>query len=336
MCGYADPTEKNPKKRRILREDLHPVEAEAIRDAARRLLEFGETVRAILKDRTGRGIRPVAAPAWTLPSFVYTMTSPRIAGLREWQGQLYPAAGWPAIIDADTHERLVKHFADPARRQHMVRTQQRLLGGIMRCPKCGHKMYYKPCKGRSDCYACANGPGRGCGGVAIIAQPLEEYVTGAVLDALESPRIQQALAEGADTTAPHRAELLADIKRAQDKREEARQDYSADRIDRADWLDIRDRTEERIKKARHEYDRLAGSVTVLGDIPPAEHVRDAWESWNTDRRRAAIKTVLNAIVIHPHDPSIAPNSIGRSKDPAKRVECNAAMLHQRVEFDWRV
>jgi hypothetical protein len=333
---YVNPNETDPKKRRILREELHPAEAEAVREAARRLLEFGEPVNAILKDWTRRGIKPVAAPAWRSPSFIYMMTSPRIAGLRAWQGKLYPAVGWPAIIDTDTHERLVKLFADPARRQHAVRRQQRLLGGILRCPLCGYKMYYKPCKGRSSCYACANGPGRGCGRVAIIAEPLEEFVTGAVLDALESPRIQQALRDGADTAAPHRTELLAEITRAQDKREEARRDYSADRIDRADWLDIRDRTEERITKARREYDRLAGSATILGDIPPAEHVRDVWESWNTDRRRAAIKTVLNAIVIHPHDPKVAPNSIGRSKDPAKRAESIAAMLRQRVEFDWRV
>jgi hypothetical protein len=58
-------------------------------------------------------------------------------------------------------------------------------------------------------------------------------------------------------------------------------------IDRNDWLDIRQRTEDTISAARREYDRLAGSVTVLGDIPPSDGVREAWESWNVDRRRAA-------------------------------------------------
>ena len=58
-------------------------------------------------------------------------------------------------------------------------------------------------------------------------------------------------------------------------------------IDRADWLDIRQRTEDEISAARREYDRLAGSATVMGDIPASERVRDAWEAWGTDRRRAA-------------------------------------------------
>jgi hypothetical protein len=42
---------------------------------------------------------------------------------------------------------------------------------------------------------------------------IEEYVTGAVLDALESPRVQQAVRSGQDTDAPRRAELLAEIRK---------------------------------------------------------------------------------------------------------------------------
>ena len=49
-------------------------------------------------------------------------------------------------------------------------------------------------------------------------------------------------------------------------------------IDRADWLDIRQRTENDISTARRDYDRLAGSATVMGDIAPSERVRDVWDS----------------------------------------------------------
>jgi DNA invertase Pin-like site-specific DNA recombinase len=38
---YANPDEPNPKKRVILREEINPVEADAIREAARRVLEEG-------------------------------------------------------------------------------------------------------------------------------------------------------------------------------------------------------------------------------------------------------------------------------------------------------
>jgi hypothetical protein len=90
-----------------------------------------------------------------------------------------------------------------------------------------------------------------------------------VLDALESPRVQEALRAGEDQHAPRRADLLAQIRDARDRRDEARRDYAGRVIDRADWLDIRQRTEDEIGAARREYDRLAGSATVLGDIPPS-------------------------------------------------------------------
>jgi hypothetical protein len=80
-------------------------------------------------------------------------------------------------------------------------------------------------------------------------------------------------------TAARRAELLKEISRAQDKRAEAWRDWAEDTIDKEDWLDVKQRTEARITKARREYDKLAGSVTVFGDIPASDMVRDAWNDW---------------------------------------------------------
>lgn len=116
--------------------------APALADAAERVLR-GETVGSVIRDWTARGIRPVAAAEWSPSSLVGTLVSPRIAGLREWQGHKYPTAQWPAIIDADTHEQLVKLFSDPARRKHITGRKLHLLSGLAPCPKCGHGLKYR-------------------------------------------------------------------------------------------------------------------------------------------------------------------------------------------------
>ena len=169
--------------------------------------------------------------------------------------------------------------------------------------------------------------GKGCGGVSVTAELLEEHVTGAVLDALESPRVQQAVRAGQDTSAPRRADLLEDIRRAQDKRAEARRDGADDRIDKADWLDIKQRTDARIARARREYDTLTGPAAVFGDIPASDMVRDARDGWNTDRRRAAVKAVLTRVIVGPH--------AGRKGGPNLTPELKLHSVRDRAGLDWR-
>ena len=91
----------------------------------------------------------------------------------------------------DTHERLVKLFADPSRRKHVVRAPAHLVSRIAQCPKCGSGLHYRRfAQRRADSYACVKSL-TACGETAIKAALLEEYVTGAVLHALESPRVQE-------------------------------------------------------------------------------------------------------------------------------------------------
>lgn len=325
---YANPEETVKRKRVILREEINPVEADALRDAAERVLR-GETVGSIIREWTQRGIKPSGGKKWEETSLVNTLKSPRLAGLREWRGETF-SAQWPAIFDIDTHERLVKLFSDPARRSNVVGRKMHLLSGIARCGKCGGPLYnQKAYTGKKEpTYRCVTGPaGKGCGGVTVNSELLDEYVTGAVLDALESPRVQEAARAGKDVNAPRRAELLEEIRRAQEKRAEARQDWTDDVIGRDDWLDIRQRTETRITKARKEYDKLTGKVTVFGDIPASDMVRDAWGEWNIDRRRAAVKAVLNQVTVNSH--------IGRSGGPNWNVEKKLQAIRERTVFDWR-
>jgi site-specific DNA recombinase len=179
---YANPDEPNRRKRHIVREEINPVEAEALRDAAIPVLEHGESVASIARDWTARGITPVAARQWWPTSIVGTLTSARLAGLREWQGKKYPTTQWPGIIDVDAHERLVKLFGDPARRKHVVRASAHLLSGIATCSKCGRGVPVLTAADTSGTYSAKVGiRGRDCGTAARSAgvRPIRSSSTSA-------------------------------------------------------------------------------------------------------------------------------------------------------------
>ena len=57
---YANPDETAKRKRVILREEINTVEADALRDAAERVLR-GETIGSIIREWTQRGIKPSRA-----------------------------------------------------------------------------------------------------------------------------------------------------------------------------------------------------------------------------------------------------------------------------------
>ena len=131
---------------------------------------------------------------------------------------------------------------------------------------------------------------------------------------------------GAGQGAPRRAELLEEIRKAQEKRADARHDWADDVIDKEDWLDIRQRTDDRIARARKEYDRLSGHGPCWATTS-VRHGARSWEDWNTDRKRAAVKAVLNAVTVYPTD--------ARSGGPNWRRELMLCYIADRTQFDWR-
>ncbi len=114
--------EESKRQRRIIREELEPAEADAVREAVRRVLG-GESLRSIAFDFNKRGIRPAGGKKngaskidkWQGSTLRRVLLSPRIAGLREHNGEVVGKAVWPAIIDEATHDRLVGLLKDPHR-----------------------------------------------------------------------------------------------------------------------------------------------------------------------------------------------------------------------------
>jgi site-specific DNA recombinase len=102
------------------------------------------------------------------------LISPRIAGLREHNGEVVGKAVWPAIIDEATHDRLVGLLKDPSRRPLSYgRPRVHPLAGLVYCGSCGGRLvsYLQPRQARG--YGCRKDENPDCEArVRIVAEPL--------------------------------------------------------------------------------------------------------------------------------------------------------------------
>ncbi|GAA1771865.1 recombinase family protein [Nostocoides vanveenii] len=120
-------------------------EAEAIREAVSRVLD-GEALWSITKDFNQRGIATTTGGQWHTQTLRRMLMRWTHAGYRKHQRyekgrfvgkeSLYEAA-WPAIIDRDTHERVLALLTDPTRRKSRSTEAKYLLTSIALCGACG-------------------------------------------------------------------------------------------------------------------------------------------------------------------------------------------------------
>ncbi|MCL2464202.1 MAG: recombinase family protein, partial [Micrococcales bacterium] len=76
-----------------------------IRDAAARVLA-GESLTSLCRSLNEAGTKTVMGSAWTPVTLRGLLLAPRIAGLREYRGQVIGAGAWEPIISPEDAERL--------------------------------------------------------------------------------------------------------------------------------------------------------------------------------------------------------------------------------------
>ncbi len=175
------------------RRSLHPDEAPYLREAAARVVA-GDSLRSVAGDFNARGIRTVSGRPWSTSVLARILRSARISARREHHGEITAAGDWQAIVSPDESDRLRAILGDPARRTN--RTARRyLLAGLLRCGLCGATLVARPRTDGSRRYICPKGPGQaGCGGIAVLSDPVEQLIAEAVLYRLDTPELVAALA----------------------------------------------------------------------------------------------------------------------------------------------
>lgn len=295
---------------------LDEAEASVIRDLATRLLA-GEPLTSLTNWLQDNEVRTVMGKEWRTPTVRNLLLSPRIAGLREHQGQVIGKAVWPAIISDDDHARIVALLTNPERRTN--RTARRyLLSGIVRCGRCGAKMVTAYERDRRRRYFCRSGADfGGCGSMAITATGLEDLITDAVLYRLDTPELADALAgtKRADETSAALSESIAADAAQLD---ELAALYADRQITAPEWLAARNPVEARLTGNRRRQAHSAGSSVLAGHVGNATALRQQWPDLNLSRQVAIVRAVVNHVAIHPATPGV------QRLDPA------------RVDVRWRL
>ena len=262
----------------------------------------GESLRSVAHDWNDRGIPSARGGQWTITSLRTMLTGPHLAGLRVHLGAVIGTTDAPAIITRNEHEQLRVLLGNPRSRRR-GRPPETLLGGLLVCGRCGGKMHHSRRTDGRRRYMCSVKPGSvGCGRTAIAAEGAEAALSEAVIAALDTPALADALA----TPAPG-----GDIAALEDRLDELADTFGNGAITRREWMRARAALDARLDQARATAEQ-ATSAAVLAPYAEAGALGRAWPDLALDQRRAVIGAVVTEIVVAPVE--------GVGRDPADRLQ----------------
>jgi hypothetical protein len=277
---------------------VRPGEAAIVREVAERLLA-GDSKGSICRDLDARGVTTVTGKSWTIGTLGRMMTSARIAGLREHKGEITGQAQWAPIITPETLARLRASSAVAAATS--ARSPRRyLLAGLGRCRLCGATMVARPRSDGTRRYVCSSSVGHGgCGKMAVLAEPVEELITAAVLYRLDSPVVAAAIegddAAGEDRAAQARTELEADLAQL----EALATAFGNRECTMAEWSAAKAPISKRIKENERLFARLTQTTAVTGFVGNARELAAMWSELSLPRQQAIVRAVLDHFTVAP-------------------------------------
>jgi site-specific DNA recombinase len=271
-------------------------EAERIREAAGRVIA-GDSLAAIVRDWNEQDVGTSSGAPWSSSSLRTLLRGPRIAGLRQHNGEIIGDAAWPAIIDPATRERLVGLLGGRSRTTRKGREPKYLLSGLATCAYCGSPLYVHVRRSGRRRYVCLKqSNGTGCAKVSMNLDDLDRLIRSVVIEALSGDDLADALADHDDEDA---SEVAQDLVAARTLRGELAERLGRGEIDRDEWMLARAPLQERIDTAEHALER--NGRRDLGDLlDPGDDLAARWdaETTSTRWRRDVVQAVLASVVVH--------------------------------------
>lgn len=272
-------------------------EAEVLRTLVDRFLA-GESTRSLVAWMQEERVPTTStAEVWRTQTLRQILLSGRIAGIRDHHGEAAGPAAWPALISMEQHQQIHALFQTKKVSGRRA-ARSYLLSGMLRCGKCGNRLYSSVRKDRRR-YVCMSGPDHGgCGKLTIVAQPVEEWLAAAVLMRLDTPVMDDTLAGRSDAN-ERQAALVAELHSAQSKMTELSEMWADGEISRPEWKAARTPLEARVDNAQKQLDQIVGTNTLDALVGQGQNLMATWDTLNLDRQVAIVRAVLDTATILP-------------------------------------
>lgn len=284
---------------------INEQEARIVREGYRRILG-GESVHAVVKDLTGRGIKTGRGAEWKTVSFRKVLLRWINCSVRMHNGKEVGPGSWPALVPREEHERITALLTDPSRASRgegVGSKAKHLLSGLLTCARCGARLYrvnglekVQRAKRKDgsvretlsvipSLYRCH--AQNGCGAVSMSAEKLEGYVSEVALQIMERDGVEIL---GGDSEALEAARKdIAAVK--------AKLSLVADQF--ADDLVTADQFQRLTAKLRVQLEdaeraeRAAMPNESASDFTGSQ-AREAWRRGSVDQRREMIRVLVDA------------------------------------------
>lgn len=275
-----------------------PSEAPIIAEMVERIAN-GETLTAVADDLNGRGIVTTRGGAWTLTNVRRCVLNGKHAGLLMHDGREVGVGDWEPIVDEATWRRAVHVLNAPDRPKRRTARRYLLVGGLLRCGRCGAIMRSKPHRNRNGeqtpTYTCPPAKAGGCGGASVTADRIEPLVTDAVLDLIESAAFLKALQQRSKSGAAP-GESVSEVKA---RLSMLNRMLGQGAMSEAEYIEAKAEANEALAAAelRSVSDTKAGAARRYAG--QAGKLRSAWPELTIDQRQAIIHAVLDHVSIEP-------------------------------------
>jgi site-specific DNA recombinase len=291
--------------------ELIPDEAQVVRAMVDEVLA-GSSLSSIARGLNEEGVRTTSGGTWNLSNVRDVLTSARLIGAREYEGQVYEGPYIARMIERDTWEQVQAIMRDPSRLTRTDEGMKRPLSGLVRCSGCGELMHVRSraSEGRPPSYRCTRKPdGRGCNSRSIAAEPLEELVLAILVERLEGEPLARAIAGRDDADDAAMADQLLSLRQ---RREDALAMFGEGYLDRAELTTTLDTIAQERAPIEAALARSSGMQAVAA-MKPGETIAEAWRARGVAWQRQLARAIIGSI-------EIAPNAVrGRQSFDADRV-----------------